>query len=253
MQKNNLVGLTALFLVLAGIVLYAALRPAPAKAPGAESLPLPAGDFAEHAPYYDITANYATSTPLRGSANAAAIALMQNFVADAITQFKTDGNFANLTPQDIKMMGFDQGRKEKLNIVYLVFSSPRTISYVFTTYLDTLGAHGNMFFHTFTFNTATGAPLALADLFLPGADYLGKLSGLARTKLPSIIGADATDASMINNGTTPQDKNFSAFFIDNGTLDILFAPYAVAPYSAGPQTLQIPLSELASILKPEYR
>ena len=253
MQKNNIVGIVALFLILAGIVLYAALRPAPAKAPYAANLPLPAGDFAEHAPYYDITANYATSTPLRGSANDAAIALMQNFVADTITQFKTDGNFSNLTPQDITMMGFDRGRKEKLNIVYLVFSSPRTISYVFTTYLDTLGAHGNMFFHTFTFNTATGAPISLADLFLPGTDYLGKLSALARADLPAVIGPDATDARMINDGTTPEDKNFSSFFIDNGTLCILFAPYAVAPYSAGPQTLQIPLSELSSILKPEYR
>ncbi len=253
MQKNNFVGFAALLVVLAGAVLYAAFRPAPAKAPDAAALPLPAGDFAEHAPYYDITANYATSTPLRGNANAAAIALMQNFVADTITQFKTDGNFSNLTPQDIKMMGFDQGREEKLNIVYLVFSSPRTISYVFTTYLDTLGAHGNLFFHTFTFNTATGAPVALADLFLPGSDYLGTLSTLARAKLPAVIGPDATDARMLNAGTVPEDKSFSAFFIDNGTLGILFDPYAVAPYAAGPQTLQLPLSELSSILKPEYR
>ena len=57
---------------------------------------------------------------------------------------------------------------------------------------------------------------------------------------------------MINMGTTPEEVSFENFYFDGNDLVILFAPYQVAAYAAGPQTLRIPLSELASILKPEY-
>lgn len=252
MNRNTIIGIIALLVIIAGIVLYAAMRPVPAKAPGTAATTLPAGGYTEHAQYYDITASYATSTLLAEPSNTAAIALMQNFVGDTITQFETDGDFANLTPEDVKTMGLGPNRKETLNIIYLIASSPHTVSYIFTIYEDTLGAHGNTFFKTFTFDTTTGAPLALADIFSPGADYLGTLSSLARTKLPAVIGQGA-DTTFINPGTTPEDKNFANFFFDNKNLVILFAPYAVAPYSAGAQTLYIPTSELSSVLKPEYQ
>ncbi|HUY05188.1 MAG TPA: RsiV family protein [Candidatus Paceibacterota bacterium] len=257
MKKSTLSGIAAILVILGSIGFYAATRPLTATAPGTTAtMALPDGGYSEHAAYYDIAANHATSTPLLAAvgpaANAAAVALMEKFVGDTIVQFKTDGNFANLTANDIHMMGFDQGRKEKLQIVYLIASSPRTVSYIYTTYEDTLGAHGNTFFHTFTFDTTSGAALSLADLFVPGADYLGTLSSIARAKLPAVIGKNAS-AQMLDSGTTPEDKNFANFFFDNKDFVILFAPYAVAPYSSGPQTLRIPVSELGRILKPEYR
>ncbi len=250
MENKNILGIVTVLVIIAGAVGYAALRPASVVAPGATTLP--SGGYTEHAPYYDIVANYASSTPLTGVANTAAVTLMQKFVSDTIAQFKTDGNFANLTPTDIKTMGFDTGRKESLQITYLIGSSGRTVSYIFTVYEDTLGAHGNTFFHTFTFDATTGAPLALADLFTPGAPYLDELSSIARAKLPSIIG-QGTDMTFVSDGTTPDTKNFQAFFFDNAYLVFLFAPYQVAPYSAGPQTLRIPIASLTSILQPEYR
>src|ERR1035437_1913862 len=254
MNKNTVVGVGALPIILAIVVVSATTKPLPAKAPGesASSMTLPASGYVEHADYYDIATNYASSTPLQGEKNVAAIALMQKFVSDTIAQFKTDGNFANLTAEDIKTMGFDQGRKETLQIAYLIASSPRTVSYIFTTYEDTGGAHGNTFFHTFTFDTTTGASLALADIFIPSANYLSDLSQISRAKLPGVIGAGA-DTTFITSGTTLDEKNFQNFFFDNKEFVILFDPYAVAPYSSGPQTLRIPLSELANILKPEYR
>ena len=69
--------------------------------------------------------------------------------------------------------------------------------------------------------------------------------------LPAIIGQGA-DASFINPGTTPDATNFQNFFFDNNNLIILFAPYAVAPYSSGPQTLPIPAAQLSTILKSQY-
>jgi hypothetical protein len=257
MKKDILIGSAVLIVVIIGIIGYAALRPRSAEAPvAADASGLPAGAYEEHAAYYDIAANYATSTPLlalvSSSADSAAVGLMKQFVADTIAQFKKDGNFANLTAEDISMMGFDQGRKETLNIVYLVASSLHTASYIFTTYEDTLGAHGNTFFHTFTFDTKTGKALSLSDIFLPGSDYLATLSTKSRALLPGVIG-DGADTGMISSGTTPDEKNFSNFFFDNADFVVLFDPYQVAPYAAGPQTLRIPVTALADILKPEYR
>ncbi len=260
MTKNLLIGSIAAFVILGGIIFYAATKPLPAAAP---TMTLPGNSYSEHTPYYDIAANYATSTPLLAdvgpAANAAAVALMNKFVGDTVTQFKTDGNFANLTQNDIRVMGFNQDHKEKLQIVYLIASSPHTVSYIYTTYEDTFGAHGNTFFKTFTFDTdpstssgRAGEPLSLADVFLPGSSYLETLSGLARAQLPGVIGSGMS-AQMLDNGTTAEDKNFAAFFFDNKDFVILFAPYAVAPYAAGPQTLRIPVAQLANILKPEYR
>lgn len=259
MKGTNYVRTSIILVVVAAIVFFALTRPAPKALHTATPEELAATQsrsYTEKTAYYEIATNYASSTLLRTdvsvAADDAAVAVMKNFVMGTVAQFKKDGNYANLTAKDIQMLGFDRGRKNTLNIVYLISTAPRTVSYIYTVYLDTGGAHGNTFFHTFTFDTKTGNALALADIFAPGADYLGSLSGIARAKLPAIL-QEHMDAQMLDNGTTPDAKNFENFFLDNATLSILFSPYQVAPYSSGPQTLQIPLSELASTLKPEYR
>lgn len=259
MQRKTYISIAVVLVIIAGIVLYFATQPVPAKAPrtaGGSAIILPAGGYSEHTKYYDISASYATSTPLLKSAGAladtTARSFMLGFVRDTIQAFKTGGNFANLTSADIKAMGFDQGRKETLQITYHIASSPRTVSYIFTIYEDTLGAHGNTFFRTVTFNMKTGAPLTLASIFSPGTTYLNTLSSISRAKLPGIIGQGA-DTTFIKNGTEPKKENFQSFFLENKNFVVLFAPYDVAPYSFGAQTLRIPLSQLSSILRPEYR
>lgn len=256
MRKDIAIGTVVVLVIIFGIIFYAAMRPAPAKAPtdgvASSGSILPAGGYSEHAPYYDIVANYPTTTPLTGATNEAAIKLLQDFIAQTIAQFKSDGNFANITPDDVHALGFDQGRKYALQVAYLIGSSARTVSYIFTVYEDTGGAHGNTFFHTFVFDTATGQHLLLTDLFTPGAPYLDTLSRISRTKLPDVIGRDMADSSTIRNGTAPDEKNFVNFFFDNHDFVILFPPYQVAAYAAGPQTLRIPLSELSGILKLGY-
>lgn len=254
-MKRNLIGLLVLSVV--GSFLWYILSVHPLTNPGtppetATSTIPAATSYTEHAKYYDITAFYATSTPLTGGANSAAVALMQQFISDTIAQFKSDGNFDHLTQQDIHMMGFDQGRKESLQIKYLIGSSKQTVSYIYTIYEDTGGAHGNTVFRTFTFDTKTGASLALADAFSPGAPYLQKLSTLSRQMLPAIIDPQLVDTTFLTDGTKPQDASFQNFFFDNSDFVILFAPYQIAAYAAGPITLRIPASQLKSIFKPQY-
>lgn len=271
MKKDVLISTVAI-LALLGLVFYGATKPSPAKAPIEESS-LPDSKYVESAEYYDIVTNYpsrlgaidaadASSTPLLSKvskeADAKAIAIMKSFVSDTIAQFKTDGNFAHLTHTDVKTLGLGPDRKEKLQITYLIASSAHTQSYIFTVYTDTLGAHGNISFKTFTFNTdpsmssgQAGSALALSDLFQQG-NYFDTLSSLARAKLPANIGENA-NTNMIIDGTKPESASFENFFFDNKDFVILFAPYQVAPYSAGPQTLRINTSELSNLLKPTYR
>jgi hypothetical protein len=258
MKKEIVIGAASLVIIVLGIGLYVAYYHPGTPAPST-TLALPPGSYTEHAAYYDIAANYPTTTPLSSSADAAAVAQIQSAISGIISQFKTQGNFANLSPNDISMMGFDQGKKESLQIEYLIGSGPHTVSYIFTTYTDTLGAHPNTDFATFTFDTdpstssgQAGQALALSDIFASGSDYLGTLSTLARQALPAIIG-QGSDPSFINPGTTPDASNFKNFFFDNSDFVILFPPYQVAPYSSGPQTLRIPVTQLDSILNPAYQ
>lgn len=261
MKKQTLLGTLVLVAVVGGLLFYATTRPDSTKAPSVqETVSLTGSSYVEHAQYYDIAVNYASSTPLRETVGAAADAMavgeMKTFVSDSIAQFRRDGDFENITPETAKEMGFSDGRKQSFEIKYLIASSPRTVSYIFTVFSNTFGAHPNTTFRTFTFDTTTGARIALSDLFTPGSEYLSSLSQISRRELPGIIGIDVDAAfrkDFIELGTEPKVENFSNFFLDNDNLVILFDAYDVAPYVYGPQTLRIPLATLMEEMRPTYR
>lgn len=240
MNRNVWIGIIALIGIAGGVLWYAGTRPGGLSITGS-SISLPAaGPYQAQTASYQIVANYPTSTPLTGSANDSAMALMRSFVADTISQFQNS----------IKGQPHLDGAST-LQLVYLIGSSPRTISYIYTIDEYSGGAHGMTYFKTFVFDTTTGKKLSLADLFTPGTNYLSELSTAARAQLPRVIGPDA-DAQMIASGTTPDEKNFENFFIDNHNIVFLFPPYQVAAYAQGPVTLQIPTSALPG-LKPQYQ
>jgi hypothetical protein len=258
MTKKWILLLVALLVLLGGGA-YLAYNPgllAPGPADTTAPTPSDPGALSEQAAYYEIAATYPTRTPLFATAgeraDSIAVGLMKGFIETSVTQFKRDGNFANLTPKDIQMMGYDQGRKQSLQIGHVGAQSSTTASYVFTINIDTLGAHGNTYYKTFTFALRDGSALGLDDLFTPRAPYLEKLSSISRAELPKILG-EMGDVDMIRLGTAPDAQNFEQFFLDDNSLVILFPPYAVAAYAAGPQTLAIPRSALSDVLKPEYR
>lgn len=249
MKRNQLLGLVGVAVVVIGALFLLIYKPLPASAPNADTSFLTGISYTEHTPYYDISTNYAATTTLAAEANTAAVSKMKQFISATIAEFKKNGNFANLTTEDITMM---EGRKETLQITYLIASSQNTVSYIFTIYEDTLGAHGNVFFHTFTFDTGTGASLALGDVFLPGSSYLTTLSSLSRQKLQTAL-SESSMTSFIEDGTRPNADNFQNFFFDNGDFVLLFPPYQVAAYAAGPQTVRLSATELKDVLKPAYQ
>lgn len=212
------------------------------------------GSLSETGTYYEITVSYPVSTSLKdsagASADAAAVQAMKQFEQDTIAQFKKDGNFANLTHDDVQMMRLDE-RKESLDIGYKAAAGAHSISYIFTVNEDTLGAHGNTTFRTFTFDSKTGAVQHLSDIFAPGTNYLATLSAKSRVLMPPIIAKNEgvaqkdVDAHMLADGTSAKAENFQDWYLDGTDLVILFAPYQVAPYAAGVQTLRIPIAQLS--------
>lgn len=210
----------------------------------------------EHGQYFDVEATYPAETPLKAAlgpeADQEAVAVMEDFVLDTVSEFKTQGNFANLTPEDVQIMGLSDDRKESIQIAYEEKQGVNTISYAYTLYLDTLGAHPNTFYRTFTFDLSTGSELDIADLFVPRSDYLKRLSAISQFELAKSLGEFA-DVEYIAQGTAPEALNFQSFAIESDALVLMFPPYQVAPYAAGPQTVSIPLEQLKDILEPGYR
>ena len=209
----------------------------------------------EHTQYYDIEAVYPAETPLLDSAgeaaDRAAIETMRKFIDTIAGDFKREGGFDSITKEDLELLGYTDGRRQALSIEYDEAGSPHTVSYNYSIYLDTFGAHPNTFYRTFTFDLKTGKELALKDLFAPKAPYLKRLSDISRFELSKELGPDA-DMEYLNQGTTPEAVNFENFVIDGDALTIIFPPYQVGPYALGPQAVSIPLENLKDILRPAY-
>lgn len=220
--------------------------------------PAPASHITEHAAYYDIDLEYPSATPLASAdANAKAVAVMQAAMQSAADQFVKDGNFAHLTPYDVQMMGLDQ-RKESLGAEYKMYTGNRTVSYVFAIYSDTLGAHPNTVYQTFTFDLQTGAQLGLSDLFTD-ENYLNELSTIANQKLPAILAdreqvdISEVDTDYIAQGSAPKAEDYQDWYLSGNNLVIVFPPYQVGPYALGTIEMPVPLSSISAFLKPQYR
>lgn len=249
-------------LVLGFTIWYMATHqaPAPYGAPVETASPAPEvrapETYEEHGQYFDIAATYPAETALNASLGAAeddaAVSLMGDFVTDTVNEFKAQGNFDNLTPEDIQIMGLSDTRKESIMIDFEEMLGRNTASYVFTIYVDTLGAHPNAFYRTFTFDLGTGEELGIGDLFVPKSEYLKRLSAISEFELSKALG-DTVDIEYVRDGVKPEALNFQSFAIEGDALVLIFPPYQVAPYAAGTHRVSIPLSQLAEILKPAYQ
>ena len=262
--KHFLPGIVLVLVVLALIGWYMISVPAPVHAPTVSSSPVAPAEpikIADDATYYTVDATYPGTAGLSGSAGAkadeTATATMKAYVEGQIAQFKKDGNFANLTHDDVQMMRLDE-RKYALGIEYKTYEGPATISYVYQLYADTLGAHPNTTYRTFTFDKKTGALLALKDVFTSNAPYLQTLSTKSRAVLPGKIATmesvavTEVDTDYINSGTKPEAEAFQNFYFEGSNLVLLFPPYQVGPYVLGMIELPIPTNELKDV-KAEYR
>lgn len=255
-RRAELLGAGALFLILAAFVVWYMATNEPGMSPTEQPEEVaPSGSIEEHGTYFDIQASYPTSLGVpelsETPAHNRAITRMKTFVEGSVRDFKRQGRFETLTPEDAQIMGFSVTHKESLGITHERSESSATVSFTFSMVLDTLGAHPNLFYRTFLFDKTTGAPLSLSDIFAERSGYLDRLAALAKNSLQESLG-DFSDTEYIALGTTPSEESFENFTLSDTHLTLLFPPYQVAPYAAGPQRVAIPLSAISAILKAEY-
>jgi|GEM_PF-1802986 len=137
-----------------------------------------------------------------------------------------------------------------LQVIPQVFQHSATItSVLFTVTSYTGGAHPALDYGTLTFDLATQQILTLADVFQAGVDPYAVIAPIAREDLTTRF-PDLTD--FINPGTEPIADNFNNWVLTSDSLVLYFPPYQVGPYAAGPQTVTIPLVDLADSLNPLF-
>jgi hypothetical protein len=165
---------------------------------------------------------------------------MKAMVDVAIAVFKQ--NLAALTPTPNSVAS-------TFDLRYNVLSPPGnilSIKFDIQTYYSG-AAHPGEVSQTATYDLGGGKQLGLEDLFLPDVDYLGVLSKFCVTQL----GTRDIGFQGFELGATATLQNYRNWNITPNGLMISFDEYQVAPYAAGPQTVVIPYSELASIILPD--
>ncbi len=142
---------------------------------------------------------------------------------------------------------------------------------------DTGGAHPIPVQATFVYDRKAQHVITLDDLFAEPEAARKALAKFARPALQKKLLAHAprpgegsaqairewktSMVQMLDQGTRPTTVNFSLFVVRQGEdadapspgLMLVFAPYQVAPYVYGTQTVEVPASVFASFLKPAYR
>jgi hypothetical protein len=118
------------------------------------------------------------------------------------------------------------------------------VSYKFTIYEYTGGAHGNTAFRTFVFDLENEREIQLSDLF--DETGLTTVAAIAQEQLKETLG-DMLDEQWLADGTAPTPENYQNFVFTEDALVFTIPQYQVAPYAAGPQTATIQLTDLAGV------
>lgn len=165
---------------------------------------------------------------------------MKAVVNDAVATFKQ--NLAELTPTP-------NSTTSTFELHYSVLSPPgNLISLRFTIQTYYSGAaHPGDASRTITYDLQDGRDLSLTDLFVPDSDYLNPIAKYCIAQLSTRdIGFQGFEL-----GATAAPENYRNWNITPDGLTITFDEYQVAPYAAGPQTVVVPYSELAPLIRPD--
>lgn len=108
-------------------------------------------------------------------------------------------------------------------------------------------AHPFHVYRVLNFDLSQNKELALSDLFKPDSNYLKSLSKYSSQQLT----ASLKDKWMIAEGAKANTTNYKNWNIQADSILITFDEYQVAPYTNGPQEVEIPFSELKTIFSPQ--
>lgn len=108
-------------------------------------------------------------------------------------------------------------------------------------------AHPGLNSMTLNYDLGQGQELALGDLFLPNTNYLDTISNYAVAELSK---QQFFDGPFVD-GAKPTPENYRNWNITPDGLLITFDTYQVGPGAAGPQKVNVPYSELKSVINPQ--
>jgi len=183
--------------------------------------------------YYQIRVVY----PVTQSASVNAY--IKSFVDQSIADFK--GNIS----ADAAAIS-NSAAMQTLDIAYEERKGERVDNYIFTISSDTGGAHGLTTNRTFAFS-GNGALIAVKDLFTDEVKGLAQVSALVQAELAK---REFADAAWIKDGAGPREENYQTFIVTDTGVTFIFDPYQVAPYAAGTQTVEVPVTGFIKYANP---
>ena len=131
-----------------------------------------------------------------------------------------------------------------LDITYDTYFYQDIISYVFTIFVNTGGAHPNTIIDTISYDKKENKMITISELVKNNPNLLAFLSNKSREEL--LKNKDLQNQSikeMLLEGTSPTNDNFKNFAFTSNGFTIYFNRYQVAPYSYGSFYIAIPYSE----------
>lgn len=192
----------------------------------------------QQAHWIEGTGTYPTNTPFAEQAKEH----VTTRLADFITQSEPD--FAEIQP-------FSRGYT--ISIDTAVTHGTRLMTYMYQDYEYTGGAHGNTVYTTQTLDS-TGKTYALADLFLPTANFLPVISQAAIDYFSTDpnVQYDPND-EVWSEGLKPLAENFSTFYIKDDSIVFKIAQYQIGPYVIGAPEFSISVTDprIKDLIRPE--
>lgn len=173
---------------------------------------------------------------------ASTMAVIDDFLVDWQTQIR-DAAAADPNPPGPYFLGVETDI-----ISYDAFV--RSVLFTIADY--TGGAHPNLYYKTYTFDTRDGHFIDLDDLFVANSNPLATIGPVVEADLMAQMGSGA-DSTWIHSGTGTTWSNYANFVLTDTALIFYFPPYQVAPYAGGPFNVDVSLTSIRSIFRPPYR
>ena len=167
---------------------------------------------------------------------------IKSFIAD------TQGSFLKELTEDANTPA-DAPGKTSLHITYsLPYESKSALSVRFNISIFHRGAaHPSN--HVTVVNFVMGHQVKLSDLFISGMDYLNPISKFCAKEL---ISKSDLDTHWIQEGTKPTAGNYRTWYFTAKGIAVVFDSYQVAAYVYGEQSIGVPLSQISTMIKPEF-
>ena len=195
---------------------------------------------------FEITAFYPELSGITTPAATKFNTLVKDTVTKDIAAFRKD-----MMAQDADQLKYIKqvGVNNYLESWYSVdYADEKLVSLLFGNSVFSGGAHPNYYSYAINFDLKTGKKLELADLFKSGSNYLKVISDYSISRLKGEL-EEMSDEEWMAKGAGPDADNFKSWTITKKGIFIMFDPYQVAAYAAGPQSVVVPYSELKSIVR----